>query len=110
VLKIRIHHSHDGRTRRQHALYAGAGKTAASDPAQTAHARVVKRKLLRPLGRAVRRVVVDKDGFPVDARECNIETPDLFGDVVAFLERRENDRKLWCAASNRRGAIRSRLM
>ncbi len=105
MLQVCIHNGDNRRARRQHPFDAGACEAAPSNSAQATDAGVIQRQLLRAFGRAIRRVVVDENGFPADAGKRDVEAPDQFGDVFAFLECRNDDRKLRCAGVNGRNLI-----
>ena len=51
-------------------------------------------ELPQVLGGAVGRIVIDEDGFPVDALEQLIQPFDQRADIVALVEGRDDDREL----------------
>ena len=94
VLQIGIHHGDVARLARQHALDAGAGEPAPPDAADAAHARVGRADRARGRRGAVGRVVVDEHDFPFDAGERARELLHQQRNVVALLERRNDDAQL----------------
>ena len=94
VLQIGVDHRRVWRTRGQDALDAGARQAAPPDPSDAAHATILARKRAQDLPGAIRRIVVDKDGFERNASQRLFQPPKQRGDIVPFVEGRDNDRKL----------------
>ena len=86
MLQVGVHHGDDRGAGGQHALDAGAGETAAVDPAQTAHALVLLRDFLRQRRGAVGAVVVHDDHFPGNASQRLVHAPDQLAKIAAFIE------------------------
>ncbi len=93
MLQIGIHDGDEGRTGREDAFDAGAGQTAPADPPQATHPRVFFREFLYGSGRAVGRIVIDKDHLPGDAGKHRIQFSGQGGDIVPFLEGWDNHGK-----------------
>ena len=91
MLQVGVHHGDVARLARQHALDAGAGEPAPADAADAAHAAVGRADRARGRRGAVGRVVVDEDDFPVDAGKRARELLHQQRNVVALLERRNDD-------------------
>ncbi len=94
MLQVGVDHGDIRRARRQNALDAGAGQSAAPDPPDTAHPAIVPRQRADHVPGAVGRIVVDEDDFPGHARERRLQPPVQLGDVVALVEGGNDDRKL----------------
>ena len=102
---------HDGDIRRgasQHAFDAGSGKTAPADPLQTAHPGITPREVSDVLGRAVTRVVIDKDHLPFGIREGCRHQGQQWLDVLALVQCRDNDAQ-YGRDGSRGGALRFRV-
>ena len=69
MLKVGVHHRDIAGLAREHAFEARSGETAAADAADAAYATVGFADGARGGGRAVRRIVIDEDNFPLTGGE-----------------------------------------
>src|SRR5207342_885480 len=74
---------------------AGSGESAPSDPADAADTVVMFTDRACGGRGSVRRVVVGKNDFPVAAGKHGLQPLDNLYDIVAFLERRDDNREFW---------------
>src|SRR5215471_13952863 len=86
VLKIAVHHGNIRRRRGEHSLDASSGEPATADPLQTSDSRVRARNRADTLGRAVPRVIVDKDRFPRNFAQCRHQQAHQRFDVISLIE------------------------
>ena len=94
MLQIGVHNGDKWGARRQHTLDASPGETTPADTAQAAHAKIDGSDGPNRLRGAVRRIVIDKDRFPDETRECRVQPLDQWRNVAAFPKRRNDDRQL----------------
>ena len=92
VLQIGIHHRHHGRGGGARALDHRRGKSAPADPLDDPDLAVVERDLAQRIGGTVGAVVVDEDRFPAQFRQFRVELFDQRDDIVALVERGQDDR------------------
>ena len=109
MLQVGVHHGDVARLAGEHALDAGAGKAAPPDAADAAHAPVRLADRARGRRGAVGRVVVDENDLPVDAGERARELLHQQRNVVALLERRNDDAQLRAPGASRRPPARRAL-
>ena len=95
MLQVGIHYRQIGRRRGKHSFDAGPREPASADAAYEAAVRMAGRELVKALERAVGGIVVDEDYFPVRSVDglCDRMIERL--DIVAFIQRRNDDRQFW---------------
>jgi len=93
MLQVGVHHRRIGRAGGENPLDAGPRQAAPPDAADTANAGVGVRDLAHGSPGAIGRIVVNEHHFPGDARERSLELAVELGDIVALIERRNDDRK-----------------
>ncbi len=74
MLQIGVHHSQVGRGICQHSFDAGRRQSTPSDPLQHAYIGGLGSQRSNMARGPVARIIVDKDRFPLDARQGNIQT------------------------------------
>ena len=96
VLQVGIHHRDIGRGGGEDAFDAGTGEAAAADALDAAGAAVAVSDVAHRRGRAVRRIVVNEDHFPVEPGEDRVQAFEQRDDIVVLVEGRNDDRQFGC--------------
>jgi hypothetical protein len=94
VLQVGIDDRGARRARCQNAFDTGPGQAAPVDPPDTADAGIAARQISHHIPGAIGRIIINEDDFPGDAGQRGLQLPQQRGDVVAFVEGGDDDRKL----------------
>ena len=95
MLQVGIDDGDIGCAAGENSFDAGGGKAAPADALETTHARVLFSEGADSLGRAVGRIVIDKDDFPRRSSERDCDPAYQFVDVVVLVESRHDNGKDW---------------
>jgi hypothetical protein len=91
VLEVAVHHRKVRRGGRQHAFDASRAEPAPADALNAAYVALRQRQLADRVGGAVRRIIVDEDHFPGDARKDAVQPLDDQRNIVSLVQRRDDD-------------------
>ena len=104
VLQVRIHHRHKGRRRGQNSLNARRGQAPPSNPVQHAHIVVPLGQPAHRVRSAVRRVVIHKNHFVMNAGKRLFQALDQRAHVSSLVKCGKHDRQI-VGHSFLRGAV-----
>lgn len=91
MLKVTIHHRKNIRRTRSHPLQTSRSQTPAPNPPNKPHPWLGASQLHQNLPRPILRIIINKNNFPIVTRQELFKSIDNKRDIVAFVERGDDD-------------------